>query len=110
MWPFTKKTELEVSDGRGGVKKVKVSEQEFNKWVEKGQAVRVCKVHLIGPDGPPRTETWTVGKDIPQEQYDFVKEIPSGDVYIAYAYEAGEPKYTALQKAKWEVFKKAMGY
>jgi hypothetical protein len=46
MFGFGKKVEIEVPDGRGGTKKVKVSQKEFDQWVAEGD-----RPPLGGPGG-----------------------------------------------------------
>ncbi len=51
MFGFNKKIEIEIPDGKGGSKKIKVSEKQFDKWVKEGKIAKIdkCKVNILDP-------------------------------------------------------------
>ena len=100
---FGKKIEIEVPDGRGGAKKVKILEKQFDKWVSEGKISRIATgftVHILDPAGGERQEMWKVGDDIDEEEYKQFKET-DGSVYAAVVYRQGEPHIYLLKKNAW---------
>jgi hypothetical protein len=103
MFGFGKKVEIEVPDGKGGLKKVKVSQTQFNRWVAEGRISEVegFKAHISDPMRGNHTENWVVGRDLPREMYDEFKD-ENGDVYVMVVYEAGQPKMHLFKKENLE--------
>ncbi|HJN25829.1 MAG TPA: hypothetical protein QGG18_09110 [Rhodospirillales bacterium] len=72
MFGFNKKIEIEIPDGKGGSKKIKVSEKQFDKWVKEGKIAKIdkCKVNILDPINGIREEYWEVGNEgIDQKTY-----------------------------------------
>jgi hypothetical protein len=72
-------------------------------------SMTTCQVHIIGPDGPPTTETWEVGEDIPESAYESSKD-DAGEIYAMYHYEAGKKKWRTIPKSIFEKVKSDFGY
>lgn len=103
MLGFGKKVEIEVLDGKGGRKKVKVSEKQFSEWVAEGRIREVegFKAHISDPMRGDYTEIWKVGRDLPRQTYDEFKD-GNGDVYVMVVYEAGQPEMNLVKKEIWD--------
>ena len=103
MFGIGKKVEIEIPDGRGGTKRVKVSRKQFDHWVAEGKLkpVESFTAHISDPIHGTYTEIWTVGGTILQETYDRFKD-ERGDVYAMVVYKAGNPEMSLLKKNVWD--------
>lgn len=109
MFGFGKKVELEVPDGKGGIKKVKISQKELDRLVAEEKLTRVdITVHILDPMRGYQTNQWAVGTDIPADVYNRLKE-PDGSLYAIVAYKAGQPEIAVIPKARWDEAKRAFG-
>jgi hypothetical protein len=106
---FAKKVEMSVPDGKGGVKKVKVPQKQFDEWIAQRKISKIegVTVHIIDVMRPERTEVWEIGKDVSREIYEKHKG-PNGDLYVSIHYEAGEPVVSVANKEAWDMIKAAM--
>ena len=108
MFGFGKKVELEVPDGNGGTKRVKVSQKQFDQWVAEGRMSRVntCKVHVCDPVRGEYETTMVIGKDVDQATHEKLKD-GNGDLYLATIYRVGKPDRYFASKDKWELIRDA---
>ena len=99
MFGFGKKIEIEVPNGQGGVKKVKVSKKQFSQLVDEGKLkpVEGCKAHILDPINGDYVENWVVGEQISKASYEKHKD-KNGDIYVVVHYVAGEPKIYLAKK------------
>lgn len=106
---FSKKVEIEMRDENGNLKKVKVREKDFDRWVAEGKVQKVgdgCQVHILDPKGN-RTENWVVGRDIDQYVYERMKDA-QGDIYALVVYRRGEAEVNVVPKEIWDQAKVAI--
>jgi len=68
-----------------------------------------CEAHIIGPDGPPITQTWKIGENIPETTYEASK-CEAGEIYVMYFYKAGKKEFRVIPKALFEKAKTDFGY
>jgi hypothetical protein len=106
---FNKKVEISVPDSTGGVRKVKVSQKQFDQWAAQGKPTKVegIAVHILDVMTPERTEIWEIGKDVSREIYEKYK-APDGDLYVSIHYEAGKPQMNVATKEAWDRIKAAV--
>jgi hypothetical protein len=106
MLGFAKKVEIEVPDGRGGTKKIKVSKTQFDQWIAEGRIspVSACKVHVSDVMRGEYETTMIIGKDVDQATYDKFKD-ENGELYVWSVYTAGKPEWYFSPRDKWEVIR-----
>jgi hypothetical protein len=100
---FSKKVEMKIRGDDGRIKKVKVPEKTFDRWVAEGKLQKIgdgCQVHILDPKGD-RTENWCVGRDISQDVYDRMKD-ENGDLHVLVVYRRGEPDANVVPKHIWK--------
>ena len=104
---FEKKIEIEIPDGRGGMKRVRVSEKEIEKCRSEGRirSVNGCRVHICSVDGD-RELIWEIGNQIAREKYEQVKDA-DGDLYVIEFYRDGEGEAHFVNKSNWLKVKQA---
>ncbi len=107
---FGKKVTIQGHDENGRPLETKVSEEQFKNWEQEGllSKTEVVELHVLDPNGSYTTH-WEVGKDIPAEVVEKFKNPATNKLYAVTVYEAGEPKTSLLQHAKWLEIKVAMG-
>lgn len=107
---FGKKVTIQGRDENGKPFETKVSEKQFKKWEQEGllSKTEVVEVHVLDPKGNYTTH-WQIGEDIPAEVVEKFKNPATNKLYALTVYEAGEPKTSVLQHAKWLEIKVAMG-
>jgi len=109
VFGFGKKVVLEIPDGKGGVKKVRVSRKQYDQWVAEGavEGLPVAVAHIIDPMTPPREERWVVGEEIAEETYNRFKN-KDGDIFVMIHYEKGEPQTSIIMEEMWIDAKRMM--
>ncbi|MCC6206989.1 MAG: hypothetical protein IT488_02385 [Gammaproteobacteria bacterium] len=107
---FGKKVTIQGRDENGKPFETKVSEKQFKKWEQEGllSKTAVVEVQVLDPKGSYTTH-WKIGEDIPAEVVEKFKNPDTNKLYALTVYEAGEPKTSVLQHAKWLEIKAAMG-
>lgn len=110
MFGFGKKVDMKVPDGKGGIKTVKVSQKQLDKWISSGamSEVKICRAHVMDAMRENTIENWVVGKDIDKNIYDKAKD-ENGDIYVAIHYEEGEPITRVMEKELWDKMNSIMG-
>ncbi len=104
---FEKKTTLQVPQDNGTTRDVPVTEAWLKKMQTEGKISMSEKpsdtvtIHVIGPDGS-ETRHLRVGVDIPDAQYQKLKDPKTGVLYGLTVYENGTPKTTVIGKQIWE--------
>ena len=107
---FGKKITIQGRDNNDKPFETKVSEKQLKKWEKDGllSKVQLVEVHVLDPKGSYTTQ-WKIGEDIPLEMVEKFKNPATNKLYALTVYEAGEPKTSVLQHAKWLEIKIAMG-
>ncbi len=107
---FGKKITIQGRDKNGEPIETKVSAKQFSKWEQEGalSKVDVVEVHVLDPKGSYTTQ-WKIGEDIPVDVVLKFKNPATNGIYALTVYEAGQPKTSVLQHAKWLEIKLAMG-
>ena len=101
---FGKKVEIQVPDGNGGQKTVKVSQKEFDRWIAEGKMRLVDKVALVHVSDvmrPNYTTQWIIGENIDEETYERFKG-KNGDLYVSIHYRGGKPETNIVSKTMWD--------
>jgi hypothetical protein len=104
MWPFKKYAEIEVSDGKGGFRKVKIPQEQFDQSVSEGKTKKIsdaCRVHIVGPDGPAFIAYWKIPEEISEGEYNRFKHS-DGDIYVIYFYKEGIQQVNLVPKHVWD--------
>ena len=104
---FGKKATLQVPQDDGSTKEVPVTEA----WLKKMRAEGTISTsempsdtvpfHVIGPDGS-EIRHLRVGVDIPDVQYQKLKDPNTGALYGLTVYEGGTPKTSVIGKKIWD--------
>ncbi len=108
---FQKKIEIEVPDGKGGTRRVKIAQKDFDRWKAERRIEHVRTeifVHVLDPMRPTYTTTWVLGKDIDEPTYEKRKHT-DGHLYALIHYVDGKPSLYLAPKAAWDQAKAAMG-
>ena len=107
---FGQKVTIQARDENGKPFETKVSEKQFKKWEQEGllSKTEVVEVHVLDPKGSYTTH-WKIGEDVPAEVVEKFKNPVTNKLYALTVYEAGEPKTSVVQHAKWQQIKIAMG-
>lgn len=104
---FGKKTTLQVPQEDGTTRDVPVTEAWLKKMQAEGKISKSEKqpdtvaFHVIGPDGS-ETRHLRVGVDIPDAQYQKLKDPKTGALYGLTVYENGTPKTSVIGKHIWD--------
>lgn len=93
--------ELPTPDGKT-VKKT-ISKAEYEKLIASGKIrpLDTVEAHILDPMKGYYTETWVVDEDIGRETAEEFA-TPSGELFVMYAYENGEPQIMVAKKEVWE--------
>jgi hypothetical protein len=86
---FRRKVTLDVPDGKGGTRKVRVPEKQLDEWIRTGAARQLVKVLVHDIDRGEVEEMWEIGKSIDRETYERLKDS-DGRLYAMTHYENGE--------------------
>jgi hypothetical protein len=104
---FGKKTTMQVPQDDGTTREVPVTEAWLKKMEAEGKISMserpsiTVPFHVIGPDGS-ETRQLRVGVDIPDAQYQKLKDPNTGALYGLTVYESGAPKTTVIGKKIWD--------
>jgi hypothetical protein len=104
---FGKKTTLQVPQEDGTTRQVPVTEAWLKKMEAEGtismseKPSNTVPFHVIGPDGS-ETRHLRVGVDIPDAQYQKLKDPNTGALYGLTVYESGTPKTAVIGKTIWD--------
>ena len=110
---FGEKTEIEVRQDDGTLRKVRVSKAWLKKMEAEGKMTttkapeNAVHVHIVGPDGLEHGQL-IVGKDIPDDQFKKLVDPKTGALYALKVYEKGVPSTTIISREMWEKAKRAM--
>lgn len=104
---FGKQTTLKMPQDDGTMLEVPVTEAWLKKMQAEGNITMSEKLsdlvpfHVIGPDGS-ETLQLRVGCDIPEVEYQKLRDPKDGSLYGLTFYENGSPKTTVVGKEVWE--------
>jgi len=104
---FGKKIEVEVPDGKGGRRKVRISQKQLDQWIAEGHLSgpkTVCEVHILDALEGDRTVEWIVGEEVDQDTYERFKDR-NGDLFVVVVYRKGEPEVSVTAREVWESMK-----
>ena len=131
---FGERVTLEIPSSNGGINKVKVTKKWMNKMQCEGNMKQVSppiiKVNILDPMGgvtfdqfddpeefvdalgEPRDEHlieyWTIGEQVPKDQYEKFLDPKSKELYAITEYEDGKPSRFLIQRNLWEQAREAM--
>ena len=104
MFGISKKVAVEISDGKGKTKTVKVSQNQFEKLEKQNVIVNLptCTANIFDPKRAKTIskEEWVIKKDINKDTY-FEARDEKGEVYMIVYYEGGQANANLVKKSVW---------
>jgi len=100
---FGKKITVQLPDEQGRIVERKITKKMFDKLVTQGiiQEIDAVQAHILDPLKGYYVSNWRLGEDIDRETADkFATE--NKQLYVAIAYEEGEPQTMVMKKEVWE--------
>jgi hypothetical protein len=131
---FGERVTLEIPSPNGSIKKVAVTKKWMEKMEREGKMKQVSsptvKVNILDPMGgvsfdqfedpadfmdalgepkdEHRIEYWTIGEQVPQEQYEKFLDSKTNELYAITKYEDGKPSTFLIQRTLWMQARDAM--
>ncbi len=96
---FEKKVLVELPDGSGGTKKIKISKEKLDELLKSDGVQKLITVHVCCPIKGYYTEGWEADQ-INGEAYAKFRD-EGGDLYVGIHYENGEPITHLMSKELW---------
>jgi diphthamide synthase (EF-2-diphthine--ammonia ligase) len=100
---FGKKITVRIPNDKGEIVERKISKRLFGELEAQGiiKEIDAVQAHILDPLKGYYVSNWIVGEDIDRESaMEFATE--SKDIYVATAYENGEPRTVVMKKEVWE--------
>lgn len=131
---FGKKLTIAIPRPNGTIRKVKITQKWFHEMQRQGKITPMpastVKVNVLDPMGGidlnatkdpseildavmqptefHQVETWTIGKDISQEQYQRFVDPDTQELYVLTTYENGQPSSHLVPRSLWQHGKQMM--
>ena len=131
---FGEKVTMQLPLPDGGIKKIKATKKWIEKMESEGEMTNITssivKVNILDPMGgltpdkfedpaeffnalgeplhDHQVEYWTIGEQVPQEQYEKFLDPKTKELYAITKYDDGKPSKYLIQKNLWEQAHQAM--